>query len=156
MDEPNLVGGSESDRKSILQQHHAYLEANTDFDWEKLQGIWSGAPEATFFNLNGHTYNGRDHWTRLWKFYKQNVDSSFWTPYDISGVVSGDMAVVWCHRRTRRRWVGKEPPPEVVVDYANAEFVSRSTLVFRKEEGEWRVVHAHFSPASSAARPGGV
>jgi hypothetical protein len=28
--------------------------------------------------------------------------------------------------------------------------------VFRNEDGEWRVVHAHFSPASSAPRPGGV
>jgi hypothetical protein len=29
-------------------------------------------------------------------------------------------------------------------------------MVFRKENGEWRVVHAHFSEASAAARPGGI
>jgi ketosteroid isomerase-like protein len=29
-------------------------------------------------------------------------------------------------------------------------------MVFRKEAGEWRVVHAHFSEASSGPRPGGV
>jgi hypothetical protein len=28
--------------------------------------------------------------------------------------------------------------------------------VFRKEAGEWRVMHAHFSEASSGERPGGV
>jgi hypothetical protein len=29
-------------------------------------------------------------------------------------------------------------------------------MVFRKEDGDWRVVHAHFSEASSTPRPGGV
>jgi hypothetical protein len=65
------------------------------------------------------------------------------------------MAVVWCHRRTRRNWVGKEPPP-TDIHYAGDEFITRSTMVFRKEGGDWRVVHAHFSEASSDPRPGGV
>ena len=60
---------------------------NTRFDWENLQPIYSPSPEATYFNLNGHTYNGREHWTRLWKFYGQNVASTYWTPFDIGGVV---------------------------------------------------------------------
>src|SRR6266571_4540355 len=111
MSETRLVGGSESDRTRILAQHEAYLQANADFDWVKLEDVFSGMPEAVFFNLNGHTYNGREHWTRLWKFYKQNVRSSYWTPYDIGGVVTGELAVVWCHRRTSRRWLGTEPPP---------------------------------------------
>ena len=42
------------------------------------------------------------------------------------------------------------------IHYSGDEFISRSTMVFRKENGDWRVVHAHFSPASAAARPGGV
>jgi len=29
-------------------------------------------------------------------------------------------------------------------------------MVCRKEAGGWRVVHAHFSEASSSERPGGV
>jgi hypothetical protein len=29
-------------------------------------------------------------------------------------------------------------------------------MVFRKEADVWRVVHAHFSEASSGPRPGGV
>ena len=43
-------------------------------------------------------------------------------------------------------WLGANP----------AEFITRSTMVFRKEAGEWRVVHVHFSEASSGERPGGV
>ena len=85
--ESNLVGGSKSDREQILKLHADYIDANARFDRDMLDPIWSKAPEATFFNLNGHTYKGRDHWIRLWEFYGQNVSSSYWTPFDIGGVV---------------------------------------------------------------------
>jgi ketosteroid isomerase-like protein len=156
MNEPNLVGGSAEDRAKVLQLHGDYIDANTRFDWPKVEGLFSGTPESVYFNLNGHTYNGRDHWVRLWKFYGQNVRSTYWTPYDIKGLVNGGMAVVWCHRKTRRRWTGSEPPPRDL-HYDDNEFVTRSTMVFRKEDdGEWRVVHAHFSKEESTPRPGGV
>jgi len=155
MAEANLVGGSAADRARILELHETYIDVNSRFDWEHLEPIWSAAPEALYFNLNGHTYRGRDHWIRLWKYYGRNVDSSYWTPYDMGGVVSDDLATIWCHRTTRRNWVGDEPPTEQI-HYGGDAFVSRSTMVFRKEDGAWRVVHAHFSPASAAARPGGI
>jgi hypothetical protein len=154
MDE-TLVGGTEEDRKKILALHDEYLDVNARFDWQNLQPIFSAAPEATYFNLNGHTYNGREHWTRLWQFYGKNVQSAYWTPYDIGGTVTDDFAVVWCHRKTRRKWTGNEPPPRNI-NYDNAEFVSRSTMVFRKEDGQWRVVHAHFSPGDPGPRPGNI
>ena len=60
LDAARLVGGSEADRSRVLELVHEYLEANASFDWGQLQEIWSGAPEAVFFNLNGHTYKGRE------------------------------------------------------------------------------------------------
>src|SRR5258707_3233150 len=89
MDESQLVGGSPADRGRLLERLHDYLDANARFDWETLQDIWSGAQEGVFFNLNGHTYKGREHWTRLWQFYQQNVASSYWTPFDIGGRLFG-------------------------------------------------------------------
>src|SRR5260370_1384963 len=106
MPEANLVGGSERDREQILQLHADYIDANARFDWRKLEPIWSPAPEAVFFNLNGHTYKGREHWVRLWKFYGQNLQSSYWTPVDLGGVLSDAIARAWCHRRTKRHWTG--------------------------------------------------
>jgi ketosteroid isomerase-like protein len=153
MDGAKLVGGSAADRRRLLERMDEYLDANARFDWEKLQDIWSGMPEAVFFNLNGHTYKGREHWTRLWQYYKVNVASNYWTPFDIGGVVHGDLAVIWCERHTRSEWLGADPPPSRPY---GQEFISRSTMVFRKEASDWRVVHAHFSPASDAPRPGGV
>jgi ketosteroid isomerase-like protein len=149
-----LVGGTAADQKRILERLEEYLVANASFDWRALEGVWSGAAEALFFNLNGHTYRGREQWTNLWKYYRANVASSYWTPFDVGGVVSDELAVVWCHRHTRSDWVGNEPTP-AARPYGE-KFISRSTMVFRKEDGDWRVVHAHFSPASTAPRPGGV
>ena len=152
--EARLVGGSPEDRRRLLEQMDEYLDANARFDWVKLQDIWSSAPEAVFFNLNGHTYQGREHWTQLWQFYQNNVKSSYWTPFDVGGVVNGDLAIVWCERHTKSEWVGQGPPP--AARRYGLEFISRSTMVFRKEAGDWRVVHVHFSEASTAPRPGGV
>src|SRR6516225_5535633 len=106
MPEANLVGGSERDREQILQLHADYIDANARFDWQKLEPIWSAAPEAVFFNLNGHTYKGREHWFRLWKVYAHIVQPSYWTPVDRCGGVSDYMAVVCCHRLTKRNWRG--------------------------------------------------
>ena len=153
MSEPRLVGGSAADHTRLLERLDEYLVANAGFDWQALNDIWSGAAEAVFFNLNGHTYRGRAHWTRLWQYYRDKVTSGYWTPSDIGGVVEGDLAVLWCHRRTRSDWVDSDPMPSRPY---GIEFVSRATMVFRREDGDWRVVHAHFSPASTAPRPGGV
>src|SRR5258708_2522286 len=132
VDESQLVGGSPADRGRLLERLHDYLDANARFDWETLQDIWSGAQEGVFFNLNGHTYKGREHWTRLWQFYQQNVASSYWTPFDIGGVVSDELAVPFCHRPTLSGWVGKEPsawPPR-----SGPPHITPPAMGFRHEE----------------------
>ena len=153
MTDAGLVGGSEADRETLLALHAAYLEANARFDWEALAGIWSGAEWAAFFNLNGHTYTGREHWIRLWKYYAGKLETGAWTPYDLGGTIAGDLAAIWCHRKTRLRWVDEDEKPSALHD---ADFVSRSTMVFQREAEGWRVVHVHFSEASADERPGGV
>jgi hypothetical protein len=155
MAEVKLIGGSENDRKRVLEHQQTYLDANAKFDWDTLRDkLWSARPEATFFNLNGHTYNGREHWIKLWQYYQEHLQTGEWIPYDIGGVVGSDVAVLWCHRKTKLRWVGSDPRPEQ--RHEDKDFVSRSTMVFHKEDGDWRVVHVHFSEASTDARPGGV
>ena len=155
MSESELVGGTAEDRARLLELHADYIDANTRFDWPKVETIFSDAPEATYFNLNGHTYNGRAHWIELWKFYGQRVQSSYWTPFDVNGIVNDAMAVIWCHRHTRRRWTGEGAPPRDI-HYDDSDFITRSTLVFRKDDGDWRVVHAHFSKAEDGPRPGDI
>jgi SnoaL-like domain len=147
-------GGSEPDRRRVLELQQAYLEANATFDWVALDKIWSHRSDSVFFNMNGHTYVGLAHWTELWKYYQDRLDSGMWEPYDIKVVIRGDMAVATCHRRTQRRWKGPEAerPPE----HVDKSFISRSTMVMVREGGDWKTIHVHFSEASPGARPGGI
>jgi len=78
MSENELTGGTAEDRAAILKQHRLYLEPTPTWIGKDPAGIWSGAPDAFFFNLNGHTYRGREHWTGLWKHLKGNVTNGIW------------------------------------------------------------------------------
>jgi hypothetical protein len=106
--------------------------------------------------MNGHTYDGLKPWTELWKYYKTRLASGFWTPYDMTGVISGDLATVWCHRKTKTEWIGSEPDQNQG-RMNGQEFISRSTMVFQKEDGDWRAIHVHFSESkANEPRPGGI
>ena len=148
-------GGSEADHQAIVNVLDTYLAANATYDWDKLREIWSDDPTGVYFNMNGHTYVGLEHWTRLWQYYKDRVDTGWWEPYDVKALISGDMALVTCHRRTARRWKGPESE-RLTYDADRPAFVSRSTMVMVKEAGGWKIVHVHFSQASAEPRPGEI
>ena len=155
---PNDVvfdGGSEADRHAVLDALQAYLDANATFDWPALDRIWSHDPSNVFFNMNGHTYVGLEHWTKLWQYYQPRVETGLWDPYDTKVLIRGDMALVACHRKTKRKWKGPEGE-RLAHDIDKRSFVSRSTMVMLKEAGAWKAVHVHFSEASPGPRPGNV
>lgn len=149
------TGGSDEDRRKVAEQHFNYLDANAVFDWQRLPDIFSGSDNATYFNLNGHTYNGRGPWTKLWQYYKTRIKAGFWTPYDLTGFISGDLATVWCHRTTKTEWIGSES--DLDANRKADDFVTRSTMVFVREGETWRVMHVHFSDSKyGQPRPGGI
>ena len=80
-------GGSGADRKRVVELQQAYLDANATFDWVELSKIWSHNPTNVYFNMNGHTYVGLPHWTSLWKYYRERIDTGLWEPYELSGLV---------------------------------------------------------------------
>jgi ketosteroid isomerase-like protein len=147
-------GGTDAERTRLLDLHRAYLEANATFDVPALRRLWSTDPRAVFFNLNGHTYVGVEHWARLWEYYRTRLHTGLWTATDVKLMVRGDMAVITCHRLSPVQWVGAESEPAAYRDQPRRR--SRSTMVFAREGGDWRVVHTHFSEASSDARPGNI
>jgi len=148
-------GGSDADRREILDGLDDYLRANATFDWKALQRRWSHDPTNVFFNMNGHTYVGLAHWTKLWQYYGERVETGFWEPYDIKVLIRDEMALVTCHRRTKRRWKGPETE-RLAYDVDNPSFGSRSTMVMVKEPSGWKIVHVHFSEANAGPRPGTI
>jgi hypothetical protein len=156
MDGIKLAGGSESDRQAVLDLQEAYLDANATFDWRRLEAsIFSSDAVARFFNMNGHTYKGRDHWVELWKYYGGQLQTGAWIPFDVGGTVGADVAVLWCERKTAMRWTGSDQRPDDKW-HIDQDFISRSTMVFQKDSVGWRVVHVHFSEANPGKRPGGI
>lgn len=149
------TGGTEADRKAVAEQHQAYLLANAELDWESLKSVFSDQPLATYFNMNGHVYEGRATWIRLWQYYITQQRIGYWQPFDMKGVMSGDLAVVWCLRTTKTDWFGSDEP---MTDRPNAkDFISRSTMTFMREAEGWRCVHVHFSESAiGEPRPGGI
>lgn len=155
MTDISWAGGISQDHAALEDLHNRYLVANSKFDWDALRTIWSDQPDATFFNMNGHTYNGSEQWIRLWKYYKEHIKTGDWFPYDIQGAVSQDLAVIWCHRKTRLD-AKTDSSSAKAWQHLGQDFPSRSTMVFRREPVGWRVVHVHFSEGSVKERPGGI
>jgi ketosteroid isomerase-like protein len=60
----------------------------------------------------------------------------------IAAGASGDLAYIVALEHTTASINGAPPQP----------YVLRATTVFRREDGEWRVVHRHGDPASESAR----
>jgi ketosteroid isomerase-like protein len=147
-------GGAEEERRQVLAVHDAYLDANASFDVDALARIWDDDPTDVFFNLNGHTYVGREHWFRLWDYYRDRLHTGRWEPDDVKVLIRGELAVVTSHRLSPSRWIGSESPPPGFRD--RPERRSRATMVLRRRVGDWKIVHVHFSEMSQEPRPGGV
>ena len=78
-----------------------------------------------------------------------------WEPYDVKVTIRGDMALVTCHRKTKRTWKGAESE-RLPHDVDKSFFVSRSTMVMLKDAVGWKAVHVHFSEADAGPRPGNI
>ncbi len=142
----------DSDRDTLLRAHEAYLHANSLIDPQLLREVWDADPSNTWFNLSGHNYQGLGHWIALWNHYRDRIQTvSPWLASDVDAVIRGDVGWVTCSRSAILRWHGEEAQPLTLGEVRN-----RSTMIFVRRGGEWRAVHAHFSPESDMPRPGGI
>jgi ketosteroid isomerase-like protein len=141
-----------TDRDHVLALHQAYLKANEKIDPSLLEGVWDDDPGNIFYNLNGFTYTGLAHWSRLWKYFSPRMEQIVpYTSYDQRVVIEGDVAWITASRFGETRWIGTEPPPR-----PDGPVMSRSTEVLMRTPDGWRVVHTHFSRGSLSPRPGDI
>lgn len=142
----------DSDRDKVLALHHAYLAANKAVDPQMLRGVWDEDPGNVFFNLNGHTYTGLEHWSRLWDYFSTRLEQIVpYVSFDQRVRVVGDVAWITASRFGETRWIGSEPAPR-----PDGPVFSRSTEVLVRGHDGWQVVHTHFSRGSLLPRPGDI
>jgi hypothetical protein len=150
--EPIFDGGSEDERREILDLYYAFLRANDALDIETLRTLWSPDPRNVYFNTNGYTYHGLEDWTNIWRHYRGRLTLDKPSPSgQIRLTIRDGMALLTDDRLGRFRGYvsGKEEPD---IAFSQQPYV-RLTNVYLKENGEWRVVHAHFSSGHDGPRP---
>ncbi len=103
--------------------------------------MWSRNDPLTLF---GAAWSGGG-WAEIGPVFER-LGSSFsnCTSYQIEVVAagaSGDLAYIVALEHTTASITGAPPQP----------YVLRVTTVFRREDGEWKVVHRHADPASETA-----
>ncbi len=137
-----------ADERRILELHEIFIEANKTADTSMLRPMLPAGPnEMTWFNLNESNYVGADHICQLWDM--------------LHGLLAGGPATI---TETERRW-------EVVGDMGYVAYMldvnydlgnlgvfdtgTRCTDVWRKIDGDWKLVHFHCSNYL-AAQMGGL
>lgn len=160
MDEPvvelsehafSLFEGSEEDREALLALHRDYLDANSmGLNVEALRKVWSEHPHCVWFNSTGYNYKGIEDWARLWNYFGPRVEiTKPWRSSDVRLIGNGDYAVITCERMAAGRWKSDDDEPHWTGD----DWPSRSTEVFRRENGKWICVHVHISTRGTGPRP---
>src|SRR5207244_7884458 len=103
--------------------HEEWLAANSRLDTAAARRLISSDPTAVFYNINGHSYTGVEHWCRLWDYYRTQFETvEPWTPFDVKISIRADMAVITAMRTARLRQIGADAP---------SSFVTGEPLVFR-------------------------
>jgi ketosteroid isomerase-like protein len=145
---PRFHGGSPADQQRILALYEELLVANDGIDNDHLRRLWSDDPQYVFINLNGYQYYGREDWLTVWDFYRPRFQQNKrYTTGNLSITINGDMAVVLADQGGRYNdWVGPEPG-------ASPQHYRATVVYVRTADGDWTVVHAHFSVANAGLRP---
>lgn len=135
---PWTTSTSNDDVEELRKLHHEFVEANAVSDPGFLAAHMAPGPDVlTWFNLNGSDYVGVDHISELWQMIKgllgdgrAESESS-----DERVTVEGDIGWVEFHLYYE-------------ADFGNLGKVAqhgRGTEIWRRVEGQWRMVHCHFS-----------
>lgn len=104
--------------------------------------MWSRTDPITLF---GAALSGTG-WAEIGPVFAQlGTSMSNCTAYEnqvVAAGASGDLAYIVALEHTTASIKGAPPQP----------YVLRATTIFRRENGEWKVVHRHADPASESGR----
>lgn len=128
----------EGDAAEIMRLHREFVDANGPLDSTYLRRRVTAVPgDLVWYNLNGSTYVGQDHIAELWDTLSANMDHQ---------AVSAEL-------REERIEVAGDVAWVTYLSHYQADFGElgtydggmRSTEIWRRRNGEWELVHTHFS-----------
>lgn len=151
----------EEDRQEVIRIHEAWWKANDTLDIPAMKPLIPEGDNFLMFNLNGQPYIGVDGHVRIWEFLTGKYEYPEPLKVEIMDMdVQGDLAWIACEAQGRIRFLSEEANFETVEDSASESRASRTTEIFKRDDGqgnpEWRLWHFHCSalPAPDEVRMG--
>jgi len=130
---PGSVRAADTEKQSAqaaLDQFHAALNLLFTGDAAPMKAIWSHADDATYMGPTGGLQVG---WSQIEPYWDKQAAKKLGGKVVADGVhlvASGDLAVARYYEKGEHVIDGKSQPVSI-----------RSSTVFRRENGEWKVIH---------------
>src|ERR1051325_9576934 len=128
-----------ADQQELLRLHREFLDANEPLDSSYLRKMCVDGPgELVWFNLNQSNYYGLDHIAQLWDMLHAILagqEGEVSELRDERVTVEGDMALLTYYLRYKG-------------DFGNLGTFNtgcRGSEVWRRRDGEWKLLHGHWS-----------
>lgn len=135
-----------TDFTAFLDQRRQVAQAYVNGDAGPLGEIATQANPATFFPPSGGHETGAGHVTAVNARGAKSFGSGSETTLEIlHSQSSGDLAYWTGLQHATLRFAGQGEPVEMHL---------RITEVFRREDGDWKMIHRHADPLAQAKPPG--
>ena len=133
-------------RATMLARQTAAEEAMVHGDAGPRMELWSRRAPVTLFGAIGMSESGWDQLSQTFTWVASRFSNVSDFRFDVELVeVSGDMAYTLGFERWNGSIAGRPIEPVTV----------RVTHVYRREDGEWKIVHRHGDNPGSDPRPAG-
>lgn len=130
-----------SEFDQLIEQLHLALDAFAKGDDEPLAALWSRADDVTLGNPFGPFVRGFEQVAETMKraaaHYRDGEASGF---EQLTRHVAGDVAYIVEVERFNAKMGGREDVTPIAL---------RCTSIFRREDGNWRLVHRHADPITT-------
>jgi ketosteroid isomerase-like protein len=132
---------SASDLEQVMEQDHRALDAFVTGDPEPKKRLYSRGDDATLANPLGPPARGWNQIAETLERAASQVREGEVVGIErISGYATADLAYIVEIEHNRMKIGGAT---EIV------SFSLRATTIFRREDGEWRIVHRHADPITT-------
>jgi ketosteroid isomerase-like protein len=130
------------DVDQLIDQYQLALGEFVKGNPDPVRELYSHRDEVTLANLLGPPARGWEQVAKTIEHAASNIRDGEISSFDvISKLVTPELAfVVWIERATAKMGARQDVTP---VDL-------RVTMIFRPEDGEWKVVHRHADPITTA------
>ena len=130
------------DLNEVLEQYHLAVDELLKGNPEPVKKLWSRREDVTLANPYGPPVRG---WDEVAKTIEHAAslrrDGEFVGSEIVAKYVTAELAYVVQLERAKAKVGGREDI---------APIATRATMIFRPEEGTWKMVHRHADPITTA------